>query len=308
MGELKNLFSWSFTRHKNFAECRRRYYYLHYGSWNGWNNDAPDEARLAYRLKNIQSLPMWLGDLVHRMIERILGDLRNQEVNSLENYQKQLRNWMNKEYVQSTEKKWMWQPKRNLNLFEHYYGEEITAEQRTAARDKVYGCLEHFLDSPIFARLGKLRPAEWKTIEKLEQFPVGGHTVYLKIDCATQADGLTTIYDWKTGAANDEVAVQLACYALYACHAWRAPVESQRLVTYYLDPDTVREHTPTAEELIDTKEFILASMQEMIATLDSGVEKNRATKDNFPMTDKRGVCRRCSFRELCFGTKEWKES
>ena len=308
MAEFKNQFSWSFTRHKNFHECRRRYYYHYYGSWNGWSNDAPDQARLAYRLKCMQSLPMWLGDLVHRMIERVLGDLRNQEVNTVEKYQKQLRGWMNKEYAQSTEKKWMWKPKYNLNLFEHYYGEEISAEQRAAARDKVYGCLQHFLQSAVFTRLGKLRPTEWKTIEKLEQFEVGGQTVFLKIDCATQAGGLTTIYDWKTGAQADDTAAQLACYALYACHAWRVPVESQRLVSYYLDPDTVRERVPTAEELIDTKEFILASMREMIGALDGGVEKNRATMENFPMTDARGQCRRCFFREMCYGTREWKEA
>jgi hypothetical protein len=305
MAEFRNTFSWSFSRHRMFSECRRQYYLNYYGYWNGWSNDAADAARLAYRLKKMQSLPMWLGDLVHRMIERILGDMRNQELNALAAYQRQTRNWMNREWGQSVEKKWQWKPKYNLNLFEHYYGVDIAPEQRVAAKEKVFRCLEHFMDSDLFLTLDALKPTEWKSVEKLDQFVVGEQPVFVKVDCAAAHDDVMTIYDWKTGKETDDTAVQLGCYALYAYHVWHVPIEKQRLVSYYLDGDTVREHTPEAPELIETKDFILNSMEEMIAALDSGADDNIATRDNFPMTDRRSMCQRCFFRECCFGTKEW---
>ncbi|HUT22939.1 MAG TPA: PD-(D/E)XK nuclease family protein [Sumerlaeia bacterium] len=306
MAEFRNNFSWSFTRHKTFQECRRLYYYTYYGYWGGWSDDAPDRARLAYRLKKMMNLPMWLGDLAHRMAERILGDLRNRELNSLENYQKQTRKLLNREWAQSIEKKWQWKPKYNVNLFEHYYGVEMTAEQRVEARDKIYRCLSHLMESEIFARLGRLRPEEWRSVEKLDQFVVGEQPVYVKVDCATACNGAMTIYDWKTGQETEETGIQLGCYALYAFQVWRAPLESQRLVCFYLDPNIVQEHTPTADELIETKDFILTSMEEMIAALDSTADENVACEGNFPMTAHRGRCHRCFFRELCFGTREWK--
>jgi len=305
VAKITNQFSWSFTRYKVFNECRRQYYHHYYGYWDGWNDAAPDRARLTYRLKNMMSAPMWVGDLVHRMVERIVGDLRNRELNSLDSYPKQARTLLNREWTQSIEKKWQWKPKYNLNLFEHYYGVEITPEERIAVRDKVYRCLENFMGSEIFAELGDLRPDDWKSLEKLEQFVVGDAPVFLKIDCAVGREGILTIYDWKTGRESEETAVQLGCYALYAFHVWRVPPEKQRLISFYLASNEVRQHAPSAEGLIETKDLILRSMQEMAAVLDSSIEKNRATEENFPMTPRRSTCQRCFFRELCFSTREW---
>ena len=41
MGDIRNAFSWSFTRHRTFQDCRRAYYLNYYGYWNGWSNDDP---------------------------------------------------------------------------------------------------------------------------------------------------------------------------------------------------------------------------------------------------------------------------
>jgi len=307
--DFRNEFSWSFTRHKIFHECRRQYYHNYYGYWNGWSEGAPERARLTYRLKKMQSFPMWLGDVVHRMIERILGDLRNRELNSIERYQRQARDILNREWKQSIDKKWMWKPKYNLNLFEHYYdGPEPTADDRVAGRDKVYDCLEHFMESDVFADLAALRPQQWKSVEKLDQFPIGDHPAFAKIDCAVvTADGALTIYDWKTGKQTETTATQLGCYALYAFHTWHTPAEQQRLVCYYLHPDVVESHTPTPQEMIETKDFALGSMAEMIDSLDSSADENRADEERFAMASRRTTCRRCFFREVCFDTLEWTE-
>jgi hypothetical protein len=213
------------------------------------------------------------------MIERILRDLRNRELNTLEAYQKQARAIMNREWAASVEEKWRWKPKDNLNLFEHYYGIPLSADDRVAARDKVFRCLRNLLESEIFQGFAALKPEQWRSIEKLDQFVVGEIPVYLKIDCAVSpapagaepaaasapGGAALAIYDWKTGQETDETLVQLGCYALYGFHVWRVPVAEQRLISYYLDPNTLHEHTPTSGELIDTKDLILSSVEEMTA-------------------------------------------
>ena len=40
-------FSWSQTRRSTFRDCPRMYYWQYYGSWKGWEDDAPEEARIA---------------------------------------------------------------------------------------------------------------------------------------------------------------------------------------------------------------------------------------------------------------------
>ena len=51
MAELRHELSWSASRSRSFGECRRAYFYLYYGSWRGWERDAPGPVRRAYLLK-----------------------------------------------------------------------------------------------------------------------------------------------------------------------------------------------------------------------------------------------------------------
>ena len=69
MRPLENNFSWSFSRHRTFHDCPRKYWFHYYGSWEGWSDDAPAEAQELYRLKNITGLHLLAGDVVHRAIE-----------------------------------------------------------------------------------------------------------------------------------------------------------------------------------------------------------------------------------------------
>ena len=74
--QFKNEFSWSFSRHSTFKTCKRKYYYSYYGSWEGWNKDAEELNQKLYMLKNMTSLPMLAGSIVHDEVERTLKTLR----------------------------------------------------------------------------------------------------------------------------------------------------------------------------------------------------------------------------------------
>ena len=72
MAELKNEFSWSKTRDEVFKTCLRQYWFVYYGYWNGWLENAPERTRQIYILKNLKNRQMWAGEKVHECIQRSL--------------------------------------------------------------------------------------------------------------------------------------------------------------------------------------------------------------------------------------------
>ena len=80
MGKLINRFSWSPSRDRLYRNCARAYYFNYYGSWGGWERDAPAPARLAYRLKQMTNLPMFAGTVVHDVIKGSIARIRGGKI------------------------------------------------------------------------------------------------------------------------------------------------------------------------------------------------------------------------------------
>ncbi|MEZ4270358.1 MAG: hypothetical protein R3C68_02630 [Myxococcota bacterium] len=70
---------WSLSRDRRFADCRRRYYLHHFGSRGGHLPDAPPAVRELYMLKALSNRYMWVGEVVHSLIEMALGGWRRGE-------------------------------------------------------------------------------------------------------------------------------------------------------------------------------------------------------------------------------------
>ena len=73
---FKNEFSWSKSRDEVFNECKRKYYFNHYGFWGGWDPASPDKIRELYVLKNLSSRHIWIGQVVHDIIKYCLPQQR----------------------------------------------------------------------------------------------------------------------------------------------------------------------------------------------------------------------------------------
>lgn len=301
MGDLVNQFSWSFTRHKRFHECRRAYWYAHYGSWGGWDREAPDAARLAYLLKQMTGLDMWGGSIVHDVVETALQDLRWGRLVTVEELKRRARERMVRQWRESKSKEWEFDPKRRFNLFEHYYADPTVDARSVTVRERVDRCLENFRRSKTYAELQGVKRNGWVAVEVLEKFPVGGDPVWVKVDCAFRSPdhGGLVIVDWKTGKRRDEHRQQLECYALQAVHKLRdIEAEDVTLRAVYLDEGGEVDLLVTRDDLAALEAFIASSMAEMKAAL-SDVPANVARQEDFPMTTDLRTCGRCGFRELC---------
>ncbi len=307
MGDLRNEFSWSWSRHTRFGDCRRAYYWNHSGSWGGWYREAEGEARLAYLLKQITGLAAWGGSVVHDVVETALHDLKWGRLVTVEALQKRARELMVRQWRESRSKEWEFDPKHRSNLFEHYYGDTSVDRRSVQMRDKIHRCLENFRRSGTYEELQAVPKRNWVAVEELERFPVDGVPVWVKIDCAyrREGSGQLVIVDWKTGKRSDMHRRQLECYALHAVRTMEG-VNAEDIVLrpVYLDDGTETDLVVSQDDLEGLEALIRESMDAMRAPLVD-LDGNVARLEDFPMVDDSSSCRWCNFRELCgFGPLE----
>lgn len=314
--ELKNEFSWSPSRDRLFNTCRRAYYYSYYGAWGGWDAAAPERTRLTYVLKNMTTLPMWSGSIVHDVIRQALLNRRdNGVIWNVTALQEEARMQLRRGWVESVRGDWRSNPKRAVNLFEHYYGDgsnTLPREQTDAVKQRIYDALENFANSETAAEALSLPPERWKSIEVLDSFyPVTlsgevGVAMPVKVWCAIDfaycaADGITHIVDWKTGAEHrEELNRQLNCYALYAGERWNLTLEQVAMEGVFLNDGGIRKQVfPSPAGMESTVKYIANSSRTMLSLLRDPVA-NTAAEEDFECSGVRtGACRNCPFRCLC---------
>ncbi len=305
MADFKNEFSWSPSRDRLFERCRRAYFWRYYAHWNGWRRDAPEEARVAYRLGKQDSFPTWGGTIVHDLVEVAIKNLRDfHQPVSLDKLKADARARLRREWVQSRDGAWRRDPKRNVSLWEHYYGgpDDRSKERTQRVEDVVYTSLTHFAEGPFPPLLARLDRSQYRSIEALDSIKVDGNTVYVKPDLAFENpdDGTLWLVDWKTGSPKEADRFQVATYALYAREKWGVDPAQARGVLAYLYTGQ-QDVVDVSKDAVDAaEEQIRASMQTMRSRLRDA-DDNAAHRDDFPRNDDETACSWCNFRQLCDG-------
>ncbi len=303
--ELVNELTWSVSRDRLFRQCKRAYYYNYYGSWGGWDSAVADErTRKIYILKNLQTLQMWAGGIVH---ESIAESLRSYAAKKALIEPSRLfasaRRKLRKGWLEAVNREWLTVPKKT-NLQELYYGNgvDVPSEQTERIKDKIYGCLEAFAESSLLGEIIAASYMNWKPVDILDSFLLNDE---LKVWCAIDfaffdESGRLRILDWKTGAEYaEELRLQLACYALFARQKWHISLERLRLAGVFLgDHGRVSEYSLDADLLNEVENTILRSVEEMRGLLIDPVG-NQSREDDFPTCDDKRICGRCNFREVC---------
>ncbi len=306
MKKLKNQLTWSFSRNRLFIECRRAYYYHYYASWGGWDAGADEFHRKAYILKNIRTIDIWIGDIVHQVIKWILENMAGDPTTLFKNgrnvpYEeavKTAKKLLIKTWEQSRSKQWKNNIKHNLNLFEHYYGYEPTREELRVKLEKVSVSIRNFYQFGLWEKFSKLPRENFLSIDKLDSFDFEGVRVFAIPDFALRNEQEYFLYDWKTGKQNEKDVWQLSCYQNYAIDKWRVSAEQIRIVPVYL---TQTEAVPSAIKAIEPekiKDYIRQSLKEIRSILVDSQE-NKADIKQCPKTDDTWRCKRCRFQEIC---------
>jgi hypothetical protein len=303
MAKLQNELSWSVSREQLFRDCRRAYYYQYYGSWGGWEGDASHRTRTLYILKNIKSLAMWAGTIVHETVAEALNRFARSGTRiTAGELQRRARIKLRNGWVEAVNREWERNPKKT-NLFELYYGngKTLPREKTERVKERVYGALEAFADSDILARILATPYLNWQPVDTLDSFQLDGLKVWCAIDFAyVDPAGAMRIIDWKTGGEKPEaLRLQLGCYALYACEKWHANPETVRLHGVFLGEGArVSDYAADPAMLVETKDRILSSAAQMREPLRDAAA-NLAAEEDFPGCGDARICRWCNYRGVC---------
>jgi len=323
--EFKNNFGWSISRETLFDSCKRAYYFHYYLSWNGWNRNAPEISRKAFKLKRLVSLPLWRGQLVHYIATKILQSIRAKEripaeddviSYTVESFIKQLKF--------SKEKRYLYEPKKvkgklNINwlaLCDHEYGIEIPEKLLTKTRHECLEAIKTLLKSPILDRISKTDSSEW-VIEDIDfsefaqSFQFEEATIFLKTDFIFRSnDNSFNIVDWKTfsgkshsynkkdaGRAGD----QLGIYGYYAATVLGEPIGNINMYEVNL-LDAAREQTYTinSESLEKAVCRLKKGILKLASTLtDNDIKKNIPLPAQYFPPSRGNKCKFCNFRRIC---------
>jgi len=307
MSEIKQTYAWSESRVKCLRECGWKYYLTYFLAWLGWLNSAPQEKRRAYMLKNMTNLPMFVGSVVHDVIEEIIKSGRETgEWKTLKESQEDAIQRLRKGWKQSKDRRWEVSPKQSVNLAEHFYQEEIDPARLDSYKQKVLRSLKAFYDMPLFKIMQELKKEDWLTIEDFQKFTFDtGEEVTVKIDCGFRYQGKIYLLDWKTGKVSDSVIDQLTTYAMYALkQGWAKKPDDIVIIPVYLAAyaDLGERATPHLDVTMQHMKRQAGIIRSEYPLLTEAFE-NKDNPAYFQRTDNEHACTRCFFRDMCEGAK-----
>lgn len=301
-GDLKNQFSWSYSRAAKYRQCPRAYYYHYYAAWEGWQKEAPEPVQRAYLLKNLTDLSLWVGNLVHASIKFALARLKAGQTVAESDLIRQMHSRAQIDFEDSRSGRYRQQPNQLTGFQEHYYQMAVPRATWQAAWSKAEHYLRTFLNSGLYAGLRGQPASTFLNVEELQSFWLAGTKVWVQMDLARREAGTIYLYDWKTGpVAETDLRQQLGIYGLYARQAWPEVANGSvalRGLVYLLAEDQLLDFDLDEATLQKTQALAEASIAQLQALLLDR-RANLAGLQAFPMIDDLAVCRRCQFRELC---------
>ena len=297
--------SWSLSRYKVFGECKRKYNFIYYLSHNGWSRDSDKLAQQTYRLKNLTSLSLILGNELHSTAKDLINNIRyNQPCPSSDEIKLAIRNTLNQAYLISKHRRSEWEnsPKKIPMLSEIYYGGSLKTERVDDIKNSIDKCVNNLLSSNTISGLSAMQNlVSIKEVdEDLQHVNMNGTKVYVRLDLLYQSDNSWVITDWKTGKdTSPDITDQLALYALYVHQKYGVDINNIEACVESLLDGAFFSKRITSYNITNIQSLILNSIDQMQSYLDD-VDLNKPLPiEKFEWTDKLYRCAVCNFREIC---------
>ncbi len=290
--------SWSQSRRATFQECPRKYYYQYYGSHNGWEETASESAQLAYRLKNLTSLPLEIGAAVHEAASTAIHRARSgASTPTADEMYDAARDRLNKAWAESQDRlEWERSPKWRRMFHEFYYDTGIGENRIAESRDILRTCFDNLLVSKSFREAVAAPFVEVKNVEEFATFYIDETPIHAVPDLVyRKGDDTWTVVDWKSGKREEDDREQALVYALFLreMHGVRGPDIGVRIER--LAHGTAEDYAYTQKDLDDGVDEIRDSIAAMRTYLDD-VELNAPNEnESFPLRSDMSTCRFCNF-------------
>lgn len=313
-------FSWSHSKDRRLTECPRSYG-LQYHFWRGgeWRDADPD-ARRVYTLKQLTTLPIELGQAIHRRAAECACAIQSgRDLPSLEEMVLATRREMSDVLVASRDiDAFLANPQPNRMLAEAFYRVDHAVPDQAVqrAREAMHAMLERLRTLPLWDELRALPDPAQNVIvpEPFGSFEFNGQTVYAAPDLVVRhawkevseeiAAASWTVVDFKTGKTPNLGEVdQVALYGWYCLLGLGLPHNGGcggRVINLRLDQD--ERISLGLGDLRDAGWRITRGMERLRRILvddESGRPRRLAVLD-LPQTTNLDSCHRCTFRGACW--------
>lgn len=317
---LRNVCRWSSSREGCFDECKKKYWYSYYGSWEGWPKTPFDTrekisplSEVLYRLKNMQPLCMFLGSTVHKVIEEALLEYKDtQKIPSEEVLKEKTVCLFQKGLHDSKEGLWKTHPKKYAHILEHENPSPSLEKEELLSLEKALLCITNWISSPIVQKCIFHPCSSIFCIETAHTFPLKDSLEAIVVyDMAIKwkkknGEETTIIFDWKTGKESSNIEYQLFAYALSAQILFSLSLDTITVVPFFLSEGpcsykkygTSESFPLTEEKLLTVKTQAIEKTQEMVS-LHPPEENLCPDPRLFAYTEDKRKCSRCCFQEIC---------
>jgi len=285
------ILGWSASRYDLFSICKRRYFFQYYTKY-----DPENPIRRLNRFKELVSLPLETGSIVHEVIEALLNRLRS-TAEAIDRPRFLI--YADQAIERSLKGK----------TFEEVVYKELPQARAEDLQPKVHACLENLLASERFRWLVEdAAPASGEWIidpPGYGETRLGDLKVYIKVDVLFPLGDLIHILDWKTGKADPaKHRKQLVGYATWASIHFGVDPERVRPTLAYLHPAYSEVHQSfDAADLQAFAVLVRAETAEMYEYCRDIEQNIPLDKDAFPQVDDERICAQCAFRGICFPEK-----
>jgi hypothetical protein len=317
-------FSWSISRQRKLDQCPRAYFYQYYLGWNGWLDDAPAEARVAYRLGKLTSLDALLGQQIDVRARELEAAARGgRDLPTAEELEARTREALRQLWTRSRQGRAAFEARPNrVTMLRSLYLDQDTQPETDRLNEKAGPSSRGLLATSHWDRLRGRDDEGAVEVPDFAHFLWEGVKVFAAPDLAYAQDGALHIVDWKTGREDDTQPVQVLLQMWWALEAYpelaRAAADGSLEVRGYLEYVTagatrpVEAPAPASGRGASTGAG-LATVEVLrdacAGTVRAGVAQMRALladpERNAPLPKKAferregGLCRTCNFLPIC---------
>ena len=286
--EFTPILGWSISRYEIFDKCKRQYYYSYYSKYV--------EGVPVYKinkLKELTSVPLEIGNVVHDVIEAFLHRLQKSDSNIDEKrFFEYARSLANKYFLEKT-------------FMETYYGVTDKLDMGRVF-EKIDRCLNSFINGPLYSWIFMvaIRDRSNWMIEPsgYGETRLDGLKAYCKMDFLLPVDNEIHILDWKTGGRDElKHSSQLLGYAAATNNNFNIPLKNIFPKIVYLHPSYDELQVDCAKHDFSSLYNTIRQQTQEMYTYCKDFEKNiPKPADVFIMSPAPSLCKQCKFQELCF--------
>ncbi|MCJ7511506.1 MAG: PD-(D/E)XK nuclease family protein [Anaerolineales bacterium] len=283
-----SILGWSATRYDLFSICKRKYFYHYYAKY-----DLEIRARQLTRFKELVTIPLETGGIVHEVIEALLNRLKATAAD------------IDRPRFHAFADRLVEQHLQDRSFDEVVYG-ELPAVRGEDLSPKIHACLDNLLASERFAWLVEeavASAADWIIDpDGYGETRLQEMKVYCKVDFLFPLGDELHIVDWKTGKSDPaKHRKQLLGYATWAAYHFETDPARIQPTIAYLHPAYEEVHEDfSATDLDNFAVQVRAETNEMYAYCREIVQNIPLDKPSFPQVDDDRICAYCSFRGACY--------